>query len=141
MPTYTFTPSETYALGTHEVIFTSSRLQVKLSSSGLVVFDKSFSGGISFRCDADDFQIGTLSASNYMTKTVNLKAANAKLWLDEKPSANKFIGSNDSTDDSIYNIFNTNQCPVTLSKSGNDAVMKCPCDGAPCTNGCYQYGV
>ena len=141
MPTYTFTTSETFALATHEVIFTDSRIQIKLSSSGQLVFNKEYAAGISFRCDANDFQIGTLSAINYLTKTVNLKATNAALFLEEKPSANKFIGTNDSSDESVYNIFNLNQCPVTLSRTGSSAILKCPCDGAPCSNGCYQYGI
>jgi hypothetical protein len=141
MPTYTFTTSETFALATHEVIFTDSRVQVKLTSSGQLVFNKEYAAGISFRCVANDFQIGTLSATNYLSKKVNLKAANAELWLEEKSGANKFIGTNDSSDESVYNIFNVNQCPVTLSRSESSAIMKCPCDGVPCSNGCYQYGI
>ena len=138
---YTFTPSYTFALSTHEVIFTSSRIKVKLSSSGQYVLDKDYSDGIAFRCDGNNFQVGTLTADNFLSKSVNMSLTNAKLWLEEKSNANKFIGSNDSADDSIYHIYNINQCPVLLSKDRNDAVMKCPCDGAPCTNGCYQYGV
>lgn len=138
---YTFTPSYTFALSTHEVIYTSTRLQVKLSSSGQLVFDKDYSKGIAFRCDGNNFQVGTLTADHFLSYSVDLSLSNAQLWLEEKSNANKYIGSNDATDGSIYNIFNINQCPVLLSKSGSNAVMKCPCEGSPCSNGCYQYGI
>ena len=141
MPTYTFTVSSTYALSTHQVSFTSKRIIIKISSSGRVVFDKDFSDGIAFRCNGNDFQIGTLTASDYLSKSIDTSISTAALWLEKKSSANRFIGTNDPADNSIYNIFNINQCPVLLSRSGSQAVMKCPCDGAPCTNGCYQYGV
>ncbi len=137
---YTFTPAESFALGTHTVEITSTRLKVKLSSTGQVVFDKSYANGLAFRCNGNNFEIGTLTADNYMTKTVDMSLSGAKLWVEEKTDANKFIGSNDSDDTGIYNIYNLNQCPVLLSKVLSDAVMKCPCEGTPCGNTCYQYG-
>jgi len=141
MPTYTFTVSSTYALSTHEVSFTSTKITIKISSSGRVVFEKDFSAGIAFRCNGNDFQIGTLTANNYLSKSIDTSISTATLWLEEKSGANLLIGTDDPADDSIYHIFNINQCPVLLSRNGVKAVMKCPCEGSPCTNGCYQYGV
>jgi hypothetical protein len=55
--------------------------------------------GIAFRCDGNNFQIGTLSASQMFTKQVNMGNRKAGLWLVESSNANKFIGSDDMTDD------------------------------------------
>jgi hypothetical protein len=140
MPGYTFTVSQTFALALHEVFFTSDRIKINNSSSGLIVYDKDFSNGIAFRCVNDDFQVGTLQAASYLTKSIDITISTAALWLYEKPSANRFIGTTDPADESIYHIFDLNQCPVKLSRKNDLAVMACPCDGTPCTNGCYQYG-
>lgn len=137
---YTFTPSDSFTLGTHEVTYTSTKLRVKVSATGQTVLDKDYTSGLAFRCSGNDFQIGTLSATNLNSHSVDLSLPNAKLWLVEKNNANKFIGSDDNGDDSIYHIHNINECPVRLSKSGDNAIMEYPCSGSPCTNGCYQYG-
>lgn len=142
MASYTFTPSSTYALNTHEVTFTKDRIKIKLTSSGVFVYDQDYTNGIAFRCDGNDFQIGTLNASNVFIKQVNMGNRKAGLVLQEVSNANKFIGSDDMADDSIYHIYNVNQCPVVLAKNGtNITEIKCPCEGTPCVNGCYQYGV
>jgi len=138
---YTFTPSSAYALNTHEVTFTKSRIKVKLTSSGVFVYDQDYTNGIAFRCDGNNFEIGTLTASNVFIKQVNWDGRDPGLWLEEVSNANRFIGADDSTDSGIYNIYNINQCPVLIAKNGNDITdIKCPCDTKPCTNGCYQYG-
>ncbi len=141
MASYTFTVSQTFSLTTHEVAFTKSKIQIKLSSSGSLVYDKDFSSGIAFRCDGVDFQVGKLKADNYLSKSIDTSISKSALWLVEKSTANTFIGTNDPSDESIYHIFNINQCPVLLSRDGDKAVMKCPCDGAPCSNGCYKNGL
>jgi hypothetical protein len=141
MASYTFTVSQTFSLTTHQVTFTKSRIQIKLSSSGTLVYDRDFSGGIAFRCDGTDFQIGKLNADNYLSKSVDTSIEKSALWLVENGTANKFIGTDDPSDESIYHIFRINECPVLLSRDGNKAVMKCPCEGAPCGNGCYTYGL
>ena len=141
MANYTFTVSQTFNLATHEVTFTDTNIQIKVSSSGTLVYDKDFSSGIAFRCDGNDFQVGQLKAKNYLTKSIDTSISTAALWLVEQSKSNQFIGSDDPSDESIYNIFNLNQCPVVLSRSGEKAIMKCPCDGTPCSNNCYQYGL
>jgi len=140
MASYTFTPSSAYALNTHEVTFTKDRLKIKLISSGQFVYDEDYSNGIDFRCDGNIFQIGTLNASQVFVKQVSIGFRKAGLWIQQQSNNNKFIGTNDLSDTSIYNIYNINQCPVRLAKNGSLAEIKCPCDGDPCTNGCYQYG-
>jgi len=141
MSSYTFTPSSAYALNTHEVTFTKDRIKVKLTSSGVFVYDQDYTNGIAFRCDGNSFEIGTLSASNMFTKHVDMGSRKAGLWLEEVSNANRFIGSIDTSDSGIYHIYNINQCPVLLAKSSADITdIKCPCEGTPCTNGCYQYG-
>ena len=141
MSSYTFTPSSAYALSTHEVIITKDRLRIKLTSTGQFVYDHDYTNGIAFRCVNNSFEVGTLSATQVFTKQVNMGLRSAGLWIVEQNKANKFIGSNDLGDHSIYNIYNINECPVLIAKNGtNITEIKCPCDGTPCTNGCYQYG-
>jgi hypothetical protein len=142
MATYTFTPSSTYALNTHEVSFANDRIKVKLTSSGQTVYDENYSNGIAFRCDGNDFQIGSLSASQVFIKQVDTGSRKAGLWLVENSGANRFIGSDDTDDSSIYNIYNLNQCPVVIAKNGSYTDIKCPCESesGPCENKCYQYG-
>lgn len=138
---YTFTPSSGYQLSTHEVSFTKDRIKIKLTSSGIFVYDEDYTSGIAFRCDGNKFEIGTLSATDLLTKQVDMNSRKASLWLVESNNANMFIGTNDTTDTNIYHIYNINQCPVVLAKSGtNITIIKCPCEGTPCGNGCYQYG-
>jgi hypothetical protein len=141
MASYTFTPSSAYALNTHEVTFTKDRLRIKLTSTGLFVYDEDYSNGIAFRCDGNNFEVGTLNATQVFVKQVSFSSRKAKLWIVEQNNANEFIGTNDMGDTSIYNIYNINECPVLIAKNGtNITEIKCPCDGTPCTNGCYQYG-
>ena len=141
MSTYTFTPSSAYALSTHEVIITKDRIRVKLTSSGQFVYDQDYTNGIAFRCAGNNFEIGTLNASHVFIKQVDMGSRKAGLWVEEVNNANRFIGSNDTTNSGIFNIYNLNQCPVLLAKASADITeIKCPCQGTPCTNGCYQYG-
>lgn len=138
---YTFTPTSAYALGTHEVTFTKERIKVKLTSSGVFVYDQDYTNGIAIRCVGNNFEIGTLVASNVFIRQVNWDGRDPGLWLEEVSNANRFIGADDMTDSGIYNIYNINQCPVLIARNGTDITeIKCPCDTKPCTNGCYQYG-
>ncbi len=142
MSTYTFTPSSSYDLATHKVSFTSTNLRIKLTSTDQLVYNQSYASGIAFQCSGNSFQVGTLTAEKVFVKQVDFDYANAKLWVEEVNNANRFIGADDHSDTNIFNIYNLNQCPVKLSKSGNVAQIACPCDSAsgPCANGCYKYG-
>lgn len=140
MAAYSFTVSQTFALGTHRVVVTSTNLQVYLSSTDELVYNQSYANGIGIRCSSNDFQIGTLTAPQMLTKTVSYSSKKARIWIEEVNNANKVIGADTHDDPSVYNTYNLNQCPVQLSKSGSNAYMKCPCEGSPCTNGCYTYG-
>lgn len=141
MSSYTFTPTSTYNLNTHEVKFNKDRIKIKLISSGQTVYDQDYTNGIAFRCDGNNFQIGTLDASNVFIKQIDMGDRKAGLWLEKVSNANRFIGTDDTSNSGIYNIYNINQCPVLLAKAGaNTTEIKCPCEGTPCTNGCYQYG-
>jgi hypothetical protein len=142
MPTYTFTPSSSYDLATHKVFFTSTNLRVILSSTGQLVYNQSYASGIAFQCSGNSFQIGTLTADKEFVKQVDFDYANARLWVEEVNNANRYVGSTDHSDPNIFNIYNLNQCPVRLSKSGNMAQIACPCESTSgsCANGCYKYG-
>jgi hypothetical protein len=141
MSFYTFTPSSAYALGTHEVFITDDRLRIKLTYTGMFVYDQNYANGIAFRCVNNSFEVGTLNASQVFTKQVDMDLRSAGLWIQEQNNANKFIGTVDTADQSVFNIYNINECPVLIAKSGtNITEIKCPCDGTPCTNSCYQYG-
>jgi hypothetical protein len=141
MSFYTFTPSTAYALGTHEVFITDDRLRIKLTYTGMFVYDEDYSNGIAFRCVNNSFEVGSIYASQVFTKQVDMDLRPAGLWIREQNNVTEFIGSNDRGDTSIYNIYNINKCPVQISKSGtNITEIKCPCDGTPCTNSCYRYG-
>jgi len=142
MATYSFTVSVSYSLTTHHIVFTSTQLQVFLTSTNEKVYDESFVNGKDIRCSGNDFQIGTLTASAVFTKTVDMSARKAKLWIREESGANEFIGADNFDSPSIFNIYNLNQCPVRLSKTGDTAYIKCPCESesGPCENKCYTYG-
>lgn len=142
MATYTFTVSVGYSLTTHHVVFTSTQLQVFLTSTSEKVYDQSFENGKDFRCSGNDFQIGTITADGMFTKTVDLSLRTSKLWIEEESGANKFIGADNFGTPGIFNIYDLNQCPVRLSKTGSTAYIKCPCESekGPCANACYQYG-
>jgi hypothetical protein len=141
MSKYLFTVSQKFDLATHEVAFTLTTITVTHSTSGRIVYSKDFSKGIAFRCVGNDFQIGKLKADNYLKKSIDAFLPTAALWLEEKSNANQFIGSDDPSDESIYHIYNNNQCPVNVSCKLNIVLIQCPCDGsAQCTNKCYQYG-
>lgn len=142
MATYSFSVSVSYPLNTHHVVFTSTHLQVFLTSTNEKVYDQSFENGKDFRCSGNDFQIGIITADEMFTKTVNMSSRMAKLWVKEKSNANEFIGADNFDEPGIFNIYNLNQCPVRLSKTGTTAYIKCPCENesGPCGNSCYQYG-
>jgi hypothetical protein len=141
MSSYTFTPNSSYALSTHEVSVTKSRLRVKLTSSGQFVYDQDYTNGIAIRCTGNSFEIGTLNATSVFIKQVDFGTRTAGLWLEEVNNANRFIGSNDTSNPGIFHIYNINQCPVLIAKASESIVeMKCPCEGTPCENECYQYG-
>jgi len=141
MSNYTFTSLSSYALNLHEVSFTKDVIKVVLTSSGQEVYNGNYSNGIAFRCDGNNFEIGTLNAPQVFTKQVNMGNRKAGLILQENSNANKFIGSDDTSNSGIFNIYNLNQCPVLIAKNGNYTDIKCPCEGSPCVNGCYQYGL
>jgi hypothetical protein len=142
MATYSFSVSVSYSLTTHHVVFTATQLQVFLTSTNEKVYDQSYENGKDIRCSSNDFQIGTLTASVVFTKTVNMNSRKAKLWIKEVSGANEFIGAEAFDDPGIFNIYNLNQCPVRISKTGTTAFIKCPCESesGPCANSCYQYG-
>jgi hypothetical protein len=141
MSSYTFTPTSTYALSTHEVKINKDRIKIRLTSSGQVVFDQDYTNGIAFRCDGNNYQIGTLNASTVFVRQVNMGSRKAGLYLEEVNNANRFIGTDDMANDNIFHIYNLNQCPVLIAKASADITeIKCPCEGTPCVNGCYQYG-
>ncbi len=141
MSSYTFTPSSAYALSTHEVKINKDRIKIKLTSSGQVVYDQDYSNGIALRCDGNNFEIGTLSASTVFIRQVDWNGRAPGIWVVESNNANRLIGSNDNSDSNIFNIYNLNQCPVVLAKAdATTTEIKCPCEGTPCTNACYQYG-
>lgn len=142
MSTYTFTVSVGFNLATHRVQFANKRLQVILSSTSEMVYNQDYTNGIAFRCQGNEFQIGTLSASQVFTKQVDLSKTTAKLWIKEVSNNNLFVGSDNGADPSVFNTYRINNCPVQVSASGNIAYMKCPCENAsgPCGNSCYTYG-
>jgi len=143
MANYTFTSSSCYALSTHEVIFKSDKLIIKLSSTGQTVYSKSYSNGIDVMCQGDDFCVGTLNDNGVFTETVNYTNTDAKIWLIESSGANELIGSNDDSNPSVYHRYNLNQCPVRIKQDSRTAVkLECPCESASgsCGNGCYSYG-
>lgn len=142
MPTYSFSVSVSYSLTTHHVKFTKSNLEVYLTSTNEKVYDQSFANGLDFRCSGNDFQIGTLTADEVFTKTVDLSLRAAGFKLVESSGANAFVGSENIDNPSIYHTYNLNQCPVRLSKTGTTGYIKCPCESesGPCGNSCYSYG-
>lgn len=143
MPNYTFTVASSYALSTHQVIFTDTTLIVKLSSTGQTVYSKTFDGGLAFMCQSNDFCVGTLSDNGVFTNTVDMSGRHADLKLIESSGQNKFIGTNNDTDPGVAHKYDLNQCPVRLVQgSGSDVEIECPCEssGGLCGNSCYQYG-
>lgn len=79
MAAYSFTVSQTFALGTHRVVVTSTNLQVYLSSTDELVYNQSYANGIGMRCSSNDFQIGTLTAAQMLTKTVSYSSKKARI--------------------------------------------------------------
>lgn len=143
MANYTFTASSSYALSTHEVIFTDSSLTIKLISTGQTVYSKSYSNGIAFMCESNDFSVGTLADNGVFTKTIDLSDVKAKIWLTPSAGQNMLIGTDDEDNGNIYNNYNLNQCPVRIKPGARTAVkMECPCESASgtCANSCYSYG-
>lgn len=144
MPNYTFTTASSYALNTHEVSFTKTTITIKLSSTGQTVYSKAYDGGLAFMCSGDDFCVGTLNDNGVFTKTVDFGNKKAAMLVVESTGANMFIGTNDVTDQGVYNTYNINSCPVRLvnSSGGNVVTLECPCESAsgPCSNSCYTYG-
>jgi len=142
MSTYSFTVAVSYPLNTHNVELIGSRLQVFLTATNEKVYDQSFENGKDLRCSGNDFQIGTLTADDMFTKTVDMNNRMAKLWIIEASNANEFVGSDNFDDPSIAHSYNLNQCPVRISRTGDTVFIKCPCESTtpPCTNSCYSYG-
>jgi hypothetical protein len=142
MSNYTFTPTSSYALSTHKVTYSKDKITIKLTTTGVIVYEANYSGGIAFRCDGNNFQIGTLAAEQVFVVEIDMTLRTAGLWLEEISNANEFIGTNDSNDPNIWHCYNLNSCPVLLAKDGDNAVIKCPCtsSGGQCTNGCYSFG-
>ncbi len=142
MSTYTFTVSVGFNLATHRVQFPNKRIKVTLSSTGEVVYNEDYTNGIAFRCQGNEFQIGTLSASKVFIEQVDLSETTAKLWIQEVSNDNLFVGSDNANDPSVFNTYRINNCPVQVSASGNTVYMMCPCENAsgPCGNSCYKYG-
>lgn len=142
MPTYSFTVSVSFNLATHRVVISNTTLKVLVSATNEVVYDEDYANGRSFRCTGNTFEIGTLTAPQVFTKTIDLKNAKAKIWVTETNNANKVIGTTLHDDPAVYNTYNLNQCPVNLSRSGTTAYFKCPCENesGPCANACYTYG-
>ncbi len=142
MSTYTFTVSVGFNLATHRVQFPTKRIKVTLSATGEVVYNEDYTNGIAFRCQGNEFQIGTLSASQVFIEQVDLSKTTARLWIQEVNNDNLFVGSDNNNDPSVFNTYKINSCPVQVSASGNTAYMKCPCENAsgPCGNSCYTYG-
>lgn len=144
MPNYTFTTASSYALGTHEVSFTKTTITIKLSSTGQTVYSKAYDTGVAFMCSGDDFCVGTLNDNGVFSKTVDFVNRKAALLVQESTGANKFIGTNDVTDQGIYNRYDMNTCPVRLvnTTGGNAVTIECPCESASgaCSNSCYTYG-
>lgn len=94
-------------------------------------------------CQNDDFCVGTLSDNGVFTKTVDFSNAKAKLWLEPKPGANMFIGSDNMDTPTIFNKYNLNQCPVRVMAGSRAKVeLECPCESSSgtCANSCYSYG-
>ncbi len=142
MPTYSFSVSHSFNLATHRVEITTTNLKVINSSTSELVYNESYTNGKSFRCTGNTFEIGTLTASEVFTKTVDMSTKSGKIWIEESNNANKAIGSNVHDDPWVYNTYNLNQCPITISKTGTTAYIKCPCESesGPCGNTCYTYG-
>lgn len=142
MATYTFTVSVSYSLATHHVVITDIYVQVFLTSTSEKVYEQNYANGLGLRCSSNDFQIGTLTADEVFTRTVDLSLRKAKMWIREESGANEFVGTNNYDSPSVFNIYDLNQCPITLSKTGSTAYIKCPCESesGPCANACYQYG-
>ncbi|MCF8465453.1 MAG: hypothetical protein K9G41_11460 [Flavobacteriales bacterium] len=144
MANYTFTPTSCYALSTHEVSFSKTKLVIKLTSTGEVVFEKTYgSVGVAIMCQANDFCVGTLADNGVFTKTIDYANKKAKMWLVENSGQNKFIGSDNETDSNIYNKYILNDCPVRIvNGSSTTVVLECPCQSSSgtCSNDCYTYG-
>jgi len=140
---YSFIPTSGYSLELHEVSFKGGRITVKLKTTAGNVYSEDYAAGIAFRCAGNEFQIGTLNAPQVFVRQVDLALRKSQLWLKPKNIiSNAFVGSNDSTDTGIYNIYNLNECPVLLCRNGVIAEIKCPCtnESGACSNTCYQYG-
>ena len=144
MPNYTFTTTSCYPLSTHDVTFTSTKMIIKLTSTGEIVYQKKYdAGGLAIMCQSNDFCVGTLSDNGVFTKTIDFSDKKAKMWLVEQSGQNKFIGSDNEADPSIYNKYDLNECPVRIvGTTTDDVLLECPCQssGGPCTNDCYTYG-
>ncbi|MCF8460434.1 MAG: hypothetical protein K9G46_06900 [Flavobacteriales bacterium] len=144
MPNYTFTPTSCYALSTHDVTFSATKLIIKLTSTGETVYQKSYdTGGIAIMCQTNDFCVGTLVDNGVFTKTIDYSNKKANMWLVEASGQNKFIGSDNESDAGIYNKYILNDCPVRIvSASSTSVLLECPCQssGGTCSNDCYTYG-
>ena len=144
MSNYRFTTVSSYSLDTHDVFFTNDTVTVKLISTGQTVYSKSYgTGGLAFKCTANDFCIGTLSDNGSFSNTVDF-ASNpyAAIWLVKEDGQNVFIGSNNENDTGIYHQYNLNQCPIRVLETNDIVTIECPCDSSsgPCDNNCYTYG-
>lgn len=144
MANYTFTTKHTYDLANHDVSFTSTVMTVTLTATGTKVFTQDFDKDpVAFMCQGDKLNIGELKDNGVFANIITFnKNPKAKIWFDEKPSANRVIGSDDHGDPSIAHQYNVNQCPVRLVGTKGDVKMECPCEdpNGKCTNKCYTYG-
>ena len=102
MANYTFTASSCYALSTHQVKFTSTKLIIKLAATGQVVYDKAYGIGLSVMCDNDDFCVGTLSENGVFKNDIDFNKPNAYIQLKVKASANTIVGSTNEGQSEIH---------------------------------------
>jgi len=142
MAIYTFNVLSSYPLATHTVTISKTKVTIVVSATQDVVYDEKFDNNshVDFRCVDNTFQIGELDAQQVFTKTILLTGRYASLGIIEVSNANKFFGTSNEGDSSITHTYNLNQCPVSLSRPGDSAIVKCPCEGTPCVNACYTYG-
>ena len=144
MANYTFTTKHTYDLANHDVSFTSTIMTVTLTATGTKVFTQDFDKDpVALMCQGDKLNIGELKDNGVFTNVIKFNGnPKAKIWFEEKASANRVIGSNEEDDPSVAHAYNVNQCPVRLVGSKGDVKMECPCEDpkGKCTNKCYTYG-
>lgn len=142
MANYTFTASACFDIGTHTFKFTSTHVIISVTATGEVVFKKDFSDGMAFMCKREDFCVGTLTDHGTFSRKVDFNQPKARMWFALNEGGNTFWGSDNYDDQSIYNKYALDLCPIRLTSKNKIVTIECPCDSdnGPCSNKCYSFG-